>query len=214
LQLTQTIPLNFPAGSPTGSYNVIGELVSAKVHAIIWIDVSDNFPSSQAIGVVNYSSNSTGEAAGEVRWNYNHYNYSDYHHDANNDHYDHHDNEYDTDSTPTPASVPIIISPGVVNVSPVVNSQGIFTQSVTLTSSDGLVSLSIPSVQWADSKWDSVRTNQHLAGYIATCTTLRGDFIGPAYNFEPSGATFSPAIYMKFTYNRRTYRVGYLRTVW
>ena len=57
LQLTQTIPLIFPAGSPTGSYHVTGELISAKVDAIIWIDVSDYLPSSQDIGMVNYFAN-------------------------------------------------------------------------------------------------------------------------------------------------------------
>jgi hypothetical protein len=55
-QLTQTIPLNFPAGSPAGSYTVVSELINAKVDAIIWIDASGYFPSSQTIGTVNYVS--------------------------------------------------------------------------------------------------------------------------------------------------------------
>jgi hypothetical protein len=198
LQLTQTIPLNFPAGSPAGSYNVMGELISAKVNAIIWIDVSDNFPASQTIGVVNYSSSSTGGGGGGTITAAT---------------------TPTTTTTPTtaitttmttntklttttPASVPIIISPGVVNVSPMVNSQGIFTQSVTLTSADGLVSLSIPSGTMGPT------ANGTLLEQISILPVTSppapppgGDFIGLAYDFEPSGATFNPSISMKFTYN-------------
>jgi len=84
----------------------------------------------------------------------------------------------------------------------VVDSQGIFTQPVTFTSSDGLVSLDIPSGS---------------VGLTATGTPLQqisilpvtsppappsgGDLISLAYDFEPSGATFNPAIYMQFTFN-------------
>jgi hypothetical protein len=67
LQLTQTIPLTFPAGSPAGIYTIIGELMEAKVNAVIWWDVSSYLPSSQTIGTVNYvvnNSNATGNGNG------------------------------------------------------------------------------------------------------------------------------------------------------
>ena len=66
LQLTQTIPLTFPLGSPAGSYIITGELIAAKVKAIIWWDVTGYLPSSEAVGKVNYvlnSANSTGNSS-------------------------------------------------------------------------------------------------------------------------------------------------------
>ena len=63
-QLTQAIPLTFPAGSPAGTYTVTGELIDAKVTAIIGIDVSSYFPSSQTIGTVNYILNNSNPIGG------------------------------------------------------------------------------------------------------------------------------------------------------
>ena len=60
LQLTQTIPLVFPAGSPAGIYTITGELTEAKVDAIIWLDVTSYLPPSESVGTVNYALNSSG----------------------------------------------------------------------------------------------------------------------------------------------------------
>jgi len=69
LQLTQTVPLTFPASSPAGNYTIVAELVKAKVDAVIWWDVSSYLPLSQTIGSINYvlnSSNSTGNDSGNA----------------------------------------------------------------------------------------------------------------------------------------------------
>jgi hypothetical protein len=66
LQLTQTVPLTFPLGSPAGSYIITGELIAAKVKGIIWWDITSYLPSSEAVGKVNYvlnSANSTGNSS-------------------------------------------------------------------------------------------------------------------------------------------------------
>jgi len=48
------IALRFPAGSESGTYDVVGELIEAKVHAIVWQDVTSYLPPSQAISSVTY----------------------------------------------------------------------------------------------------------------------------------------------------------------
>ena len=55
-QASKTVQLQFPSGSPSGTYNVVGELISAKVKAVIWIPVTDFLPSSQTMGSITYVS--------------------------------------------------------------------------------------------------------------------------------------------------------------
>ncbi|MFC2022051.1 hypothetical protein ACFLTR_02400, partial [Chloroflexota bacterium] len=49
------VPLQFPAGSVSGTYNVIAELVEAKVKAIIWIPVTSYLASEQTAGTITYT---------------------------------------------------------------------------------------------------------------------------------------------------------------
>jgi hypothetical protein len=216
-QVNQTIPLTFPAGSTAGSYTVTGELIAAKVDAIIWIDVSGYFPSSQTIGTVNYdlnSSNSTGGGSGGGGSSTT-------------------TTTTTTTTTPPPVTTtsstttttlttttpplvtttstttttttpttPSVADSGIVNTSLVINVQGIFTEMITDTSADGLTNLTI---------------NPGTVGLTANGTPLQqisitsvtspppppsgADVIGLAYDFEPAGTTFNPPISMKFSYN-------------
>ncbi|MDP2744260.1 MAG: hypothetical protein Q8P00_04230 [Dehalococcoidia bacterium] len=60
-QVSQVVPLQFPAGSQSGAYSVAGELIEAKVKVgIIWIPVTGYLPSSQALGSVTYISGAAG----------------------------------------------------------------------------------------------------------------------------------------------------------
>ncbi len=52
------IPLQFPQGSQSGTYSVVGELIEAKVKAIFWLPVTAFLPSSQTVGSVTYVSGS------------------------------------------------------------------------------------------------------------------------------------------------------------
>ena len=256
LQLTQTIPLIFPVGSPTGSYHVTGELISAKVDAIIWVDVSGYLPSSQDIGIVNYfakdsttttttpptttTTTTTTIIPPPITTT-----------------------TTTTISTTTPTVPPTTTtnttttvipppitttttttiptttptapaptttttttipttttattpttsaisttatstasSPNVANLSSVIDSQGVFTQPVTFTFSDGLVSLDIPSGTVGLTAKGTPLTQISVLPVASPPSPPSGDdFIGLAYDFEPSGATFNPAIYMQFTYN-------------
>ena len=90
-----------------------------------------------------------------------------------------------------------------------IDSQGIFTQAVTFTTSDGLVSLDIPSGTVGLTANGTPLTQISVLPVVSPPAPPSGDdFIGLAYDFEPSGATFNPAIYMQFTYNPANIPVG------
>ena len=63
--VTVQVPLSFPGGSVPGTYDVIGTLTDADVTILgISFNVKAYLPSTQAMGVVNYSAPSTGGGGG------------------------------------------------------------------------------------------------------------------------------------------------------
>jgi hypothetical protein len=48
----QTVNLAFPLDSPAGAYTVSGELIQAKAHAVVWLDVTDYLPPVKTLGSV------------------------------------------------------------------------------------------------------------------------------------------------------------------
>ena len=63
-QETVVVPLVFPADSPPGTYNVVGEIIEAKVQVVVWLDVTSQLPSSQEIGTVTYAESTGGGSGG------------------------------------------------------------------------------------------------------------------------------------------------------
>ncbi len=63
---TVVVGLSFPTGSESGTYNIIGQLIEAKVKFVIWWDVTKLFsiPETQAIGTVTYEASSGGSSGG------------------------------------------------------------------------------------------------------------------------------------------------------
>ena len=57
-QISQLVPLQFPVGSRSGSYNVAGEVIKARaqVAAIWWWTITSYLPSSQSMGSITYLS--------------------------------------------------------------------------------------------------------------------------------------------------------------
>jgi len=55
VEITKTIPLQFPAGAPSGDYDIFGELIEAKVKVIFWLPVTSILPDEQAMGTVQYN---------------------------------------------------------------------------------------------------------------------------------------------------------------
>jgi len=63
VQVTKTVPLIFPSGSQSGTYSIVGELIEAKVKAVIWIPVTGFLPSSKTMGSVTYGSDSSSSSS-------------------------------------------------------------------------------------------------------------------------------------------------------
>ncbi len=73
-QESEVVTLQFPEGSQSGSYTVVGELIEARVYVLVaWITVTSYLPSAQTMGSVSYAVPAAGgfavappPAAGEV----------------------------------------------------------------------------------------------------------------------------------------------------
>ena len=57
VDIKQTVPLRFPALAESGTYNVVAEIIEAKVKvAFVWVPVTDFLPKTQPFGSVKYVS--------------------------------------------------------------------------------------------------------------------------------------------------------------
>ena len=54
IQVSQLVPLQFPVGSSSGSYNVTGKVDLARAKAVLWFTITSSLPSSQSMGSVTY----------------------------------------------------------------------------------------------------------------------------------------------------------------
>ena len=54
-EISQAVPLQFPAQAESGDYNVIGKIIEAKVKiGFMWIEVTGFLPQEQTMGTVKY----------------------------------------------------------------------------------------------------------------------------------------------------------------
>jgi hypothetical protein len=62
-EVSQAVPLQFPAQAEAGDYDVIGEIVEARVKVLFaWIDVTGYLPQNQSMGTVKYIATESAEA--------------------------------------------------------------------------------------------------------------------------------------------------------
>jgi len=54
-EINQVVPLKFPAQAESGDYDIIGELIKAKVKVGVWIEVTDYLPKKQSMSSVKYT---------------------------------------------------------------------------------------------------------------------------------------------------------------
>jgi len=99
-------------------------------------------------------------------------------------------------------SGPVVVSPGVVDVTRVVTAEGVFTQSVTTISADNKVQLSIN--QGVTGKTEEGTPLSQIS--VTPMTTppappAQSNAIGITYDLGPDGATFSTSITITFTYD-------------
>jgi len=65
-QATETVSLSFPSGSQSGTYNVEGRLLTARINTTLlgWLPVTAYLPSTEAMGTVTYTAVSGGGGGG------------------------------------------------------------------------------------------------------------------------------------------------------
>ncbi len=105
-------------------------------------------------------------------------------------------------AAPTPISFPVVIQPGMIDVSTVVSSTGRFKQDVEIESADGKIKLNIDEGTVGKIKnGDPISkiTVQEVADPPPPPADVT--IIGLTYEFGPAGATFNPPIDMIFEYD-------------
>lgn len=73
---TVTVPLSFPPGSESGRYEIVAEVVEAKLKVsiddsgliVVAVDISGYLPSSQGVGWVDFTAGSGGAIPGGSEW--------------------------------------------------------------------------------------------------------------------------------------------------
>jgi hypothetical protein len=90
---------------------------------------------------------------------------------------------------------------GSINVGNIVSAAGTFNQSATLTSSEGLATVSIPRGTTGTVNGLSLSTITVTPQTAPPSPSANFKLLGAAYDFGPNGATFNPPISLAFGYN-------------
>jgi len=92
--------------------------------------------------------------------------------------------------------------PGVTSVSDMVNMHGEFTQTMTATSADGNISITINrGTIGRNRQGQPLREILIVPASIPPAPPPQANIIGLPYNFGPEGATFEPPITITFSYD-------------
>jgi len=174
-QETVVVPLTFPAGSQPGTYNVFGEIIEAKVHIILWLDIASQLPSSQQIGTVTYAEPTGG--SGTIG--------------------DGGDESGDSEDTGED-----ITEPGSISLTGYTDDKGQFTQDVTVESADGGAVLAITDGTAAKgSDGEPLSAITITEAEEAPADTLDTQTVSPVYDFGPDGAEFDQPVSMILGYD-------------
>ena len=102
---------------------------------------------------------------------------------------------------PPPRPIP---TPGVLDLTGIINADGVFTQSATATSADGVVQVAIGAAsvgKTADGKpLDKVSVSEMLD---ASSAPAEWAFVGKVYTLGPDGAAFDPPATLILSYDPR-----------
>jgi len=91
---------------------------------------------------------------------------------------------------------------GTTSVTDYVTGSGVFTRTVTATSADGKVELTIPkNVTGKSASGQPLRQIRITPSTTAVSPPADSSIIGLAYDFGPGGATFDPPVTLTFTYD-------------
>ncbi len=174
-QVSQIVPLQFPDGSQSGTYTVSGELIEAKIQAIVWIPVpSGILPPSQTIGTVSYTAGGGGASAGGGGGG------------------------AAPTSTPALAGSPT----GVTDVTFSVDGFGRFTQDINAAGKDGRATVTIPrGVTGKDLQLQPLRNITVFEAKDPPAPPASSQMVGLPYDVGPGGATFDPPVTLTMRYD-------------
>lgn len=100
------------------------------------------------------------------------------------------------------APAPVVVAPGVVDVTKVVTTEGKFTQAVGVKSEDAKVELTIPKDTIGKTEEGAPISRISVTPVAAPPAPPAGaSALGLTYELGPSGATFSPPITLTFAYD-------------
>lgn len=177
-KVVQPVPLQFPAGSQSGTYEVIAVLDKAEVKVLLaWIEVTDSIPAaqrSQTAGSVTYTSTASGGGGGSPGGGGG-----------------------GAEEVSSPA-----LPPGTTDVSGKVSAEGVFTEAVVAPSGDGKCKLNIgEGIRGLDREGNPLNqiTVTGMVDYPAP--PKNHDTVGLTYNLGPEGVTFDPPIALTITYD-------------
>ncbi len=167
------VSLQFPEGSQSGTYSVVGELIEAKVKVDIfdvWVTVTSFLPSSQTMGSVTYvASDGGGDRFGQAL-------------------------------TPTAEEVKTNLF-GTEASSPI-SSTGEILETIEATSEDETLTLTILEGTIALDKDDNPLTSLEADIDTSPPPPPKDiNIIGLAYDFGPDEATFAPSITLTWRYD-------------
>jgi len=180
-QTSQYVSLQFPEGTLSGTYSMVAELIEAKIMALLlWWDVTDYFPTSEAIGSVTFETGGFGGGGGGAGGG---------------------GGGFVEPPPPTPPPAPTL-PPGTSDVSGLVTASGRFTMTVIIESVDGKCWLTV-DMGTTGLSGEGVPLATIAITEVEDSLAPPEDFniIGFAYRFEPDGTTFDPLIILTITYD-------------
>ncbi len=171
-QSSVDVSLQFPEGSQSGTYNVVGELIEARVHVVVaWFDVTSYFSSSsQEMGSVTYTAPGVGVGG------------------------------FGPPLTPTAEEVKTNLF-GTEASSPI-SPSGEILETIVAISEDGMLTLTIEAGTIALDKDDNpLITLEAQIDTSPPPLPEDTSIIGLAYDFAPDGATFALPITLTWSYD-------------
>jgi len=96
---------------------------------------------------------------------------------------------------------PVVVPPGVTDVSDVVTAEGVFTEDATAESEDALARLTIDEGTTGLIEGEPLSEISMLEMEVPPAPPADSSVIGLVYDFGPDGATFEPPITLTFTYD-------------
>lgn len=182
-EMTQTAPLQFPTQAQSGSYNVTGELVEAKIKVLlVWLDVTKYLPQSQPVGSLEYTASPPaligggggGGGGGTI-----------------------------------PQSPTVETNLFGKTSSFKTTDTGKILEKIEATSKDGMLTINVPQDTVAlDKDSKSLKRLEATINDKPPAPPQDTSIVGPAYDLGPDGVTFAPPITLTWAYSPETLPQG------